>query len=50
MLALALIAVLALPGVVVGLVPALIVASDARHSGGGVCGFVVLDLVLLCLL
>ena len=50
MLARALIAFLALPGVVAGLVPALIVASDGRRSGGGVYGFVVLGLGLFCLL
>jgi hypothetical protein len=50
MLARALIAFLALPGVVAGLVPALLVASDARRSGGGVYGFVVLGLGVFCLL
>ena len=39
MLARALIAFWALPGVVAGLVPALLVASDGRRSGGGVYGF-----------
>ena len=50
MLARALIAFLALPGAVAGLVPALLVASDARRSGGGAYGFVVLGLGLFCLL
>jgi hypothetical protein len=50
MLARALIAFLAFPGVVAGLVPDLIVASDARRSGGGVYGFVMLGLGLFCLL
>jgi hypothetical protein len=50
MFARALIAFLALPGVVAGLAPALLVASDARRSGGGVCGFMALGLGLFCLL
>src|SRR5208337_5476743 len=50
MLARALIAFLALPGVVAGLVPALLVALDGRRDGGGAYGFVVLGLGLFCLL
>lgn len=50
MLARALIAFLALPGVVAGVIPALLVASDGRRSGGGACGFVVLGLGLFGLL
>ena len=50
MFARALIAILALPGLVAGLVPALIVALDGRRSGGGAYGFVVLGLGLFCLL
>jgi protein-S-isoprenylcysteine O-methyltransferase Ste14 len=50
MLARALIAFLALPGVVAGVIPALLVASDGRRSGGGAYGFVVLGLGLFGLL
>jgi protein-S-isoprenylcysteine O-methyltransferase Ste14 len=50
MLARALIAFLALPGVVAGLVPALLVALDGRRGGGGAYGFMVLGLGLFCLL
>ena len=50
MLARALLAALALPGIVAGLVPALIVASDGRRGGGTAYGFVVLGLGLVGLL
>ena len=50
MVARALIAFLALPGVVTGLVPALLIGSDSRRSGGGAYGFVVPGLGLFCLL
>jgi hypothetical protein len=50
MLVRALIAFLALPGVVAGLVPALLVASDTGRSGGGAYGLIVLALGLFGLL
>jgi protein-S-isoprenylcysteine O-methyltransferase Ste14 len=50
MLTRAFIAFLALPGVVAGLVPALIATLDGRRSGGRVNGFVVLGVGLFCLL
>ena len=50
MLARALLAFLALPGVVAGLVPALIVCSEAHRGRGWVGGYVVLGLGLLLLL
>jgi len=50
MLIRALIAFLALPGVVAGLVPALLLSLDRHHGGISVYGFVLLVPGLLCLL